>query len=198
MHIKPPTLSGRRDFIKVGIIGTATLACAGGAFRWFAGGYSSQLAPTDKPIALSEKEFVVVKSIVQALLPAVDGFPSGESVGIPQRIDEEVWAASPKVRGDLKDALQVFEHAPLLQGRMSRFSSLSVEDRLECLTEFYQGSNDILQQVAGAFRQMAHFFYYAHPDVWPSISYEGPFIQVPQPPASHIAYAELLKKARGV
>jgi len=196
MHVQPARLSSRRDFVKLSLLGTLGIAFAGGTFRWFAGGYEQQLSLNETPIALTEKEFVVVKSLVQALLPEADGFPSGESIGIPQRIDEEVWAASPKVQSDLKNALQVLEHAPLLQGRMSRFSSLSVDDRLKCYLDFYTGANDTLQQIAGGLKQMIHFFYYSHPQVWPRIAYEGPFVQIPQPPASHLAYEELLKKAR--
>jgi len=106
--------------------GGAFLAAAGG-LAWFRLGYD--LLPGEIPVALDTKELVVVRSLVQALLPGGDGLPSGVEIGIPQRIDEEVWAAPEAVAKDLKAGLLLLEHGPLALGFLGRFSSLSVDKR---------------------------------------------------------------------
>jgi len=186
--------SSRRSFLKLGVGGAAVVAFSGGILSWwFSKGYSSQLAVGDKPISLSVKEFAVIRAVVQTLLPEGDGFPSGESLGLAQRFDEEVWAASDSLRSDLKNGIQLFEHGTLLVGYRSRFTELSLSEREACFTAYLTGKNDLLRQVALAFREMSHFFYYVHPEIWPRIGYPGPFVQEPQPPASHLAYLQLLK-----
>lgn len=184
----------RRRFLKLSLAGTATVVCAGGAYRWFAGGYSSQLAIGDQPISLSTKEFAVARAVATALFPGDAEFPSADALRLAQRLDEEIWANSDHLASDLKNGLQVFEHGPMLVGMSGRFSRMSLEDRQKCLKLYLTGSSDILRQVAGGLKMMLSFFYFAHPDVWPKIGYEGPFVSEPIPPASAIAYRELLKQ----
>lgn len=185
----------RRKFFKIGAGGTLLLFGAG-SLRWIAGGYSSQLKSEETPICLSAKEFIIARSILETLLPEEEGFPSGVSLGLAQRLDEEIWALSPRLQSDLKNGLQVLEHGTLFQGHMSRFSSLSIQDRRDCYEGYLTGSNDLLQQIASGLKVMVHFFYYTMPQVWPKIGYEGPFVQGAMPAPSRAAYAELLTQRR--
>lgn len=188
----------RRSFLKVGL-GGALLLAGGGLLGWRIfelgeRGYGRFIASGEAPIALSVKEFAVVKSLVRALLPAEDGFPSGESLGIAQRIDEEVWAAAPELRRDLKAGLQLLEHATALQGFSSRFTRLETAAQRAYLEKLLAGSNNTLGLVAVAFKQMAHLFYYGHESVWKHIGYDGPLIKTAVPPDSTVAYKALLRK----
>jgi hypothetical protein len=184
----------RRRFIRLSAGGAVAVAASGGVLGFFFAGYGLKLGSEDFPIALSTKEFAVAKAMVQALLPEGDGFPSGDSIGIAQRIDEEAWATSASVRSDIKNGLQLLEHAPSFQGFDGRFTSLSIAERqrffLKCLT----GDNALLRQLVVGFKQMTQFFYYAEPAVWPMIGYTGPFVPKALPHESHIAYRELLRQ----
>ena len=187
----------RRRFLKLGVGAALLLAVGGGAFKWLGSGYGSFVTGDEHPIALTTKEFAVVKSVVRALLPAEGGLPSGESLGIAQRIDEELWAASADTRSDLKAGLQVLEHATIMNGYASRFTALEPEKQREYLSKLLNGSNDTLGQIAGGLRQIVHIFYYARPETWKAIGYDGPLVPKAVPPDSHVAYAKLLGKSGG-
>lgn len=185
----------RRNFLKLGLGGSLLLAAGGGIFGWriWSRGYDRMLAPGDTPLALSAKEFAIAKRFVQALLPGDDGFPAGDAIGIPQRIDEEVWAAPPELASDLKSGLLLLEHATLWSGYSSRFTALAPAQQREYLSKLLAGDNNTLCLIAIAFKQMAHLFYYGHPAVWQRIGYDGPLVEKAAPPDSAITYQALLR-----
>jgi hypothetical protein len=189
----------RRKFLKLGLGGSLLLAAGGGIFswRWLTRGYAQLLAPGDKPLGLSVKEFVIARAFVNALLPAEDGFPSGDSLGLPQRLDEEIWVAPAELGADLKAGLQLLEHATLWNGFSARFTALPAPAQRAYIGKLLSGSNNTLCIVALAFKEMVYLFYYGHPDVWKYIGYEGPLIAKAVPPESAIAYRALLRKTGG-
>jgi hypothetical protein len=182
----------RRRLLQIGLLGGVALAAAG-TLSWVRFGYALQ--PGDRPVALSTKEWCVVRAMVEALLPADGDLPPGVDLGVVQRIDEEVWSAPPGVDKDLKAALQLMEHAPPLLGFAGRFSSLSPEARRACFDRMLRSRWNLLVQTAVAYKQMAHLFYYAHPATWPVMGYEGPWIGEEKPPPSAIAYRRALEAA---
>lgn len=188
--------TSRRRFITLGIGATAALAAGGGVLRWFAGGYAARLDADDLPLALSTKEFAIVRALVEALLPAADGFPSGLVAGVHQRIDEEMWSADEWTRRDMKNGLQFFEHATVLHGFAGRFTSLPPTARLAYLDTTLRARPGALQQVAFALKELAYLFYYVSPGSWQRIGYEGPWVRDARPPESALAYRELLRARR--
>ena len=186
----------RRRLLKLGLIGAAVVAAGGGTLRWFAGGYASQLLPTEVPIAFTTKELAVVKALVAALLPAEEGFPSGVELGVHQRIDEEMWSAAEGTRSDLKNGLQLFEHATVTHGFMGRFTSLDPAARVAYLDKLLRAEPGALQQIAFALKELVYLFYYCRPETWKPIGYDGPLVGAVKPPDSHIAYEDLLRKRR--
>ncbi|MBI2795284.1 MAG: gluconate 2-dehydrogenase subunit 3 family protein [Gemmatimonadetes bacterium] len=192
--MKPSADPRRRRLLKLGLGGALAVAAGGTALRWLAGGYGSQLAPGDTPIALSPKEFAVVKAFVDALIPASGAFPSGVALGVHQRIDEEMWSAAAPMRGDMKNGLQLLEHATLLDGFGSRFTALGAEARLAYIEALLRARPGALQQVAFALKEMAYLFYYARTETWKGIGYDGPFVAIPKPPDSRAAYQALVRQ----
>lgn len=183
----------RRRMLQLGFASTAMLT-VGGGLAWVTLGY--RLRDGETPIALSAKEFVVARAIVETLLPAADGVPAGVDLGVPQRIDEEIWAAPDALRSDLKAALHLIEHVPPLLGFAGRFSSLSAEAREACYGELLRSRHDVLVLAAGAFKQMAHLFAYVRPESWGAIGYDGPWVKEPKPPDSAVRYAALVAERR--
>ncbi len=186
----------RRRLLKLGIGGAIALAVGGGALRWLAGGYAAQLEGDEVPIALSTKELAIVKALVAALLPAEEGFPSGVALRVHQRIDEEMWAASEGTRSDLKNGLQLFEHATITHGYGSRFTSLDPASRVAYFDKLLRAEPGALQQIAVALKELVYLFYYCKDETWKVIGYDGPLVGVKKPPDSHVAYQDLLGKRR--
>lgn len=184
----------RRRFVAAGLGGAAFLGI-GGALRWASSGYA--LPAGDVALALSTKEMVVVRALVDALLPGdAEGLPSGLAVDVHQRIDEEVWAQPDAVRTDLKAALQLLEHSPPLLGRLGRFTSLPQPARVAVYDAMLKRGPDVVVQAATAMKQLSHLHYFAHPRVWPHLGYDGPWVPEPKPPASRVRYEALLAAAR--
>lgn len=187
---------GRRAFLKLGVGTTALLAVGGGVASWVGSGYGALLGPGDVPVALSVKELAVVRALVDALFPEEGAFPSGLSIGLPQRIDEELWAAPERTRGPLKDGIQLLEHVPPLYGHMHRFTALDRARRVAVFEAVLGSGRSTLRQIGVALKQLTHLYYFAHPAVWKAIGYDGPFIEKPVPPDSRVAYERLLSARR--
>lgn len=188
--------TGRRTFLKLGLVGSGLLAVGGGLAAWFSRGYESYLSADDRPIALSTKEYAVVVQLVEALLPASDGFPSGVSLRVPQRVDEELWAASEKQRTPIRQGLELLEHLPLAKGRRSRFTRLPAPEREAFFEELLASDVDAFRQLSLALRQLVHLAYYGHERTWRAMRYEGPLGIPEKPPVSHVHYESLLRGSR--
>lgn len=182
----------RRRLLQVGAAGGLVIAALG-LVRGLSGGRPTD---PDRAIALSPSGFLIGRALVEALLPAEDGFPSGLELGVHQRLDEEVWASPPVVRDDLESALTLLEYAPPVVGRYSRLSHLDPAERLACFEALLRSRPRLVVAAAVSLKQMLHAFYHAHPAVWAGMGYEGPFVQTPVPHASSLRYAELLAAAR--
>lgn len=178
-------MTTRRNVL-IGLFGGGAFVAAAGGLAWCTVGYD--LGPGEVPVALTVKEYVVARSIVEALVPGGSGLPSGVDLHIPQRLDEELWAAPDAIAADLKAALLVVEHAPPLLAFAGRFSSLAVPERQACLRAMLASNRDVFVQVVIAFKQMAHLFYYADPGAWTAIGYDGPWVAEAKPPPTALAY----------
>ena len=180
-----------RRTLLLGGFGAGVFVAAASGWAWLSVGYS--LPPDTIAVALSEKELAVVAALTEALVPGEDGMPNGLALGVPQRVDEEVWAAPPAIQSDLKAALLLLEHAPPLIGFASRFTHLDVEARRACLRAMLGSDKAVLVEAAAALKQMIHLFTYARDEAWPAIGYEGPRVDR-VPPESALAYAALSKR----
>lgn len=178
----------RRRLFKLGFAGAAVLAVAGAAGRLFTG---DDLAAGEVALGLTPHGLHVARAIVEALTPEEDGFPSGVSLKIHQRLDEEAWAAPPLVRDDINSALMLLEHAPLLLGFGARLSRLPVDRRLAAFEALLQHKARLVVASASSVRQMIYVFYYGHPSTWVGMGYAGPFVPEARPPESALRYAEL-------
>ena len=184
----------RRRLLAAGLGGGALLL-VGSGLRWFTSGY--QLLPGEACVGLSVKELCVVRSLVEMFFPASGTLPSGVALGVHQRIDEEVWSQPQAMREDLQAAIQLLEHAPPLLGFAGRMSSLGVPEREKAFQRMLASDQDVVVQAAVALKQMAHLFYYGHPDTWKAIGYDGPLVPRPLPPESSARYQSLVTAAAG-
>jgi hypothetical protein len=185
----------RRRLLAAGAASTGLLLMGGG-LRFFALGYA--LRPGEVALGMSVKELCVVRSIVDALLPAAAQMPSGVDLGVHQRIDEELWAQPAATRADLRAAIQLIEHSPPAFGAFGRLSRLDREARARVYAKLVAGDVDVVVQAAAALKQLAHIFYYGDPRTWAGIGYDGPLVRTPKPPPSALGYARLRDAVLGV
>jgi hypothetical protein len=188
------TLSRRRLF-QLGAGGAALLGTSVGALRWLTAGYA--LASGEVALGLDEKEYCIAKAVVDALLPGGDGLPNGVDLGVVQGMDEQVWAADAALQSDFRAALVLIEHAPPLFGTLGRFTRLARAQRQELLERMLRSKREVMVQSAAGVKQMAQILYYATDSVWNAIGYDGPWIKERKPPASALAYRDLVKRAKG-
>jgi hypothetical protein len=181
----------RRRFLRLGVVSGALFAAGGAGLAWWSLGYRAMLGPEDRPIATTAKEFAIVKALVRALLPADGDLPSGESLALAQRVDEELWAADPGAREEIAWGLQLLEHLPRAYGLRGRLTELSPEEARDYLQRVLIGPHEALRQVAIALRQLLHLLYYASPSTWPAIGYGGPFVAEAVPPETRVRYRGL-------
>lgn len=185
----------RRGFLKLGVASGAVFAAAGAGLAWWSVGYAELLGPEERPISLTAKELAIVKALVNALLPADGDLPSGVSLGIPQRVDEELWAADPAARSEIAWGLQLLEHLPRLYGLRGRLTELSPDGARDYLARVLAGPRESLRQVVLAMRQLLHLLYYAHRATWVAIGYGGPFVEKAVAPDTHAHYRSLWRSA---
>lgn len=180
----------RRRLIQTGIAGTALLAVGGTVFGWATFGY--HLEPGEWAIGLSVKEFCVVRALVDTIVPGGGKLKPGVELGVPQRIDEEVWAADDGMRSDLRNILQFIEHIPPVYGHFGRFTSLDRTAREKVLRSLLTSSQTLFVQAATAAKELVYLFYYSHDETWEALGYPGPLVDYNKPPESALRYQQFI------
>jgi hypothetical protein len=180
--------TSRRRVLAGGMAGAALLA-GGGLLSWLTRGYAL-VDGAPPPVALSVKELCVVTALVQALHPRDGAFPSGEELGVPARIDEELYSQPAAMRDDLKAAIQLLEHAPPLLGYPGKLTALGPAVRAEAFQRLLAEGPDVVVQAGVGLKQLMGLFIFGHASTWQAIGYDGPWQKEPQPPPSHQRYLD--------
>lgn len=176
------TLSTTRRRLLAGGVVSAVALAGGGALSWFTLGYRKS---DRRFVALSDKEAVVVASLVDAFFPKDGDLPAGADLGLVDRIDEELFSQPAAVRDDVKAAIQLIEHAPPLFGAFGRFSSLDRATRVRVFRALMQRGPDVVVQAAVGLKEIASLAYWSNEKTWGAIGYDGPWQKTPVPPPSH-------------
>lgn len=189
-HFRPAVR--RRRLFKLGAAGAAVLGLTYGTARLLR---APAGAVPGTPVALSARRFTTVTALVAALYPGEEGgLPPGVDLGVPQRVDQELYFAAPHVRDQVDLALDVLEYGGPLLGWWGRFSRLPLARRRSGFTGLFQHPLGLVRQLAAATSQLVQVFYYAQPETWAAIGYPGPFLDR-KPPLSEAYYAERVATA---
>lgn len=118
-------------------------------------------------------------SVADAFVPRGGAFPLGAiDVDLAGRIERFVAGSAPDLEGPLRGALLVVEWAsPLLVGRFARFSSLDLDGRTACLDALVRSRFALARDAFAGLKQLVTFQFYAVDEVFPSVGYEGPWVQ---------------------
>lgn len=178
----------RRRFLK----GTLALAGAAGAAPLLGGcGAAPGVGPDGRPLLfLDAREAAVMTALGDAIIPSQPAFPGLAEAEVIRRLDEELSFVGESIGSDVHAAISVLEFAPFVYGRLGRYSRLPTTARREVLTAMMGSRSEILRAVGTNLKLMLHFFYFAHPAVWPAMGYDGPFAGMePKPSAQRRFYA---------
>jgi len=185
----------RRSAIKIGIFASISLGALFGVAKILRSRYKGLLRENEIPVALDDMEMAILAALVDVVTPAANPFPSGRSIGLVQRIDQEIQFADPGDQKKLRLGLMYLEFAPPLLGFAHRFTQMSPTVQAELVDQGLRSGPGIYAQVLSAFKQVLHLYYYSHPSVWTAIGYPGPLM--PQKEAdSSLGYRELVRSRR--
>jgi hypothetical protein len=134
----------------------------GGAL--LAGGFALAVAWGHRPLTGSG----TLEAALDALLP--EGAPVA---AVAEDIDRFLAAGDPVVAGQLALALRVLEHGCGLV----RFSRLDRAARVAVLEGWRSSALGTRRQIADALRRVALFSWYARPETWAAIGYDGPWVK---------------------
>jgi hypothetical protein len=175
MHSAPPDLS-RRAFLKESFAGMVCLSL-GGALIPFARFNSARPIP-DNLQFLSSHEFVLLQTIMERLVGRTkqDGL-------MPERImidaDRYLAAEDPENQEEFHQLLTVFD-APLFtflfDFRFSSFLNMSAHDQETYLEDWMTSAFEFRRRGFQALKRLCHGIYYADPESWDEIGYEGMFL----------------------
>lgn len=158
-----------------GISRRAAVASAGVASLAWLLGQAWGHRPVQGPegVALGKAARTTLVSALEVFLP--EGAPVE---AVASDIDRFLAGGDPVLVEDLSVALMVLEHTggagPLA---FRRFSRLALPERQAVLERWARSSVLTRRRIADALRRTAVFSWYARPEVWPQIGYDGPWVQ---------------------
>ncbi len=158
-------------------LGAGTLACGQGGAD-----YAALLPEGEAPSQLPLREYVVLRSVADRLVPAAGSQPGALALGVPARIDRELSFHGPKLREDLTAALRLVEWWPLAaQGsRFTRLGAAAQDGVLEAMARSRLAARRTAFQ---GLKFVTVFFTYTQEPTWPAIGYDGPWVPRNRPAA---------------
>jgi hypothetical protein len=180
----PVTLS-RRGFLHLGAAATAVLSLASAASMSGCRREESVRTGGYQPVSLTPREFGVLAAFCGSMLDS-HGHPSADEVGVARRIDKELsFHIGDRLPDDVKSALLVLEHGPLLDGYFTRFTRLTAQTGDRYLRGVLASRLRFRRDALGGLRLLAAFFYYTDQRTWVDIGYTGPMAARKLPEASN-------------
>jgi len=133
---------------------------------------------------LTAKELAVVRAVMDTFVPVTaDGMLSVDDVGAPLNFDRTLRTATPKVRKELGQLFLIVEHGPIVFARkLSRFTSMSPEDRRAYIDGLMRSDSPFQKTVWIVLKKIALGSYYDLPETWERLGYAGPMKTHPAAP----------------
>ncbi len=164
----------RRGFLvrSAGLSAALTLGgCAGAREET----YAALLPDGERPAVLPLREYAVLRTLANRLVPGGPDHPGALELGVPARVDRELGFHPQRLRDDVRDALRLVEWWPLLT-RFARFTTLDPEDRDAELTAMMQSRLAVRRSAFQGLKFLVLFFHYAQEPAWQGIGYDGPWV----------------------
>jgi hypothetical protein len=127
---------------------------------------------------LAPGEWQVLAAVADTVIPRGGAFSLGAAdLDLAARIDALLAAQPAELAGGVRGALLLLEYgAPLLSGRVARFSRLGAVERDEVFGAL-PGSFGLARRVYAGLRGLCLFAFYVQPESWPGVGYDGPWAE---------------------
>jgi hypothetical protein len=169
----------RRSFMKIGLLGAAVLAVAGGGLALWPGDSSAR--PTKPLLSISAGNFPVLVAVAARVCQGTTAQP----VQVAHAVDAALSFTFPEARRDMDRVLGLLENALpglLLRGSPRPFTLLDEAAQDRALFAWRDSSVGLLRGAYHALRKLCLAAHYATPGSWPEVDYGGPLIPKPDPP----------------
>lgn len=190
----------RRQFIGLGAAGAAGLLLAGRTCF-----YEDAATKTWSPTTLADWEVAVLAASAGALIPDTPAdlsskngsSPSG--VEVAQKVDRFLQSFPRPQLLEIHAMFGLIEHGTILNGSLLRFTRLTPAKRFDYLLRLQTMGSKFGEAFRGL-RDLCLLGWYAHPQTWEAMGYDGPLLERPAPqsvqtPGSAGPYDRLLAPA---
>ncbi len=177
----------RRSFLRSTAGGTAAIAAASLLPAGCARDYPQAESDGYTLLALTPKEYSVMRATAEALL---EGVPVEPSL-VAQRVDAELAAVGEPVRTDMKTVLTIIQHATPLGGHVRRYTALTPADRLRYLEGWARSRFDMRRAAFQALKGFTHFFAWYDDRTRGLTGFEGPWPERFNLPVTPVDYGEV-------
>ena len=128
--------------------------------------------------ALDAKTAAIVEAVADALVDDGTGkLPIPSKLGIARRVDRMVAGLHPDVRTQTLLMFNVIEHFPLVFGfYTARFTKLPRADQKAYLEGWESSGLGFRRMIAQALKMFVYVNYYAAPETWEMLGYDGPWV----------------------
>src|SRR3954469_7983926 len=158
----------RRGFLKAGATTTGALLALSAAPGCMSSHYE-HLVGDETPETLTPKELAVLTSFADRVLTPADGTPVARDARVARRIDRELVFSDGRLTGDVRAALALIEHGPILDLRFRRFTSLAPAEQDAYLDACARSSWSLRRNAFAGLRFLCLFLYYSDNRTWRSI-----------------------------
>ena len=184
----------RRKLLKIGALSAVALGSATALMMGGRGAGKLTLAEYPQLLVLSKDNARTLLAMVQVVLPRSHVANVALHHQVLSRIDEESFFIDSKIQQDFCLALDVLEYLPVVFGKFSRFSHLSLVEREAFLSAMHGTRIDTLRAVVNNCRLLPLYVYYGLEASWASIGYDGAFSKIkPLVSEQRHYYAERVK-----
>ncbi len=175
----------RRGFLRAGLLTTVALGALGSLPGCTRSSEYRQRIGSEHPEVLSEKELAILMALADRVITPGKDCPSASEARIARRIDRELVFSDGKLREDVRSALALLEHGPILDLRFRRFTRLTPVEQDEFLQNCVKSSWALRRNAFNGIRFLCSFFYYTDDRTWRSVGYGGPTVARKLPEAAN-------------
>lgn len=129
--------------------------------------------------------FARLHALSEAVLPTREEVPfDAGSLRVAERLSSMFVSQGRRMPLVVRGALFILEYLPLVTDRSGEaFSRASREERQAILRAWLNSRSRLRRLIASSMRMAVMFSAYSHPDTWPVIRYEGPWVSPDNPAA---------------
>jgi hypothetical protein len=175
----------RRGFLRASAATCGALVAAGTAAGCLASDHYADLTGTETPETLTPKELAVLTAFAARVITPAESAPTATDARIARRVDRELVFSDGRLTGDVRAALALIEHGPVLDLRFRRFTRLPPEEQDAYLAACARSSWSLRRNAFAGLRFLCLFLYYSDDRTWRSIGYGGVMVDRKLPEASN-------------